>query len=42
MFHTTSVIGMNKIYMYTNERGRERAKESEREGMFDRHPVLGK
>ena len=43
MFNTTSVIGMNKIYMYTNERERERerekerekARESEREGMFD-------
>ena len=23
MFNTTSVIGMNKIYMYTNERERE-------------------
>ena len=33
MFNTTSVIGMNKIYMHTNER--ERARESEREGMFD-------
>ena len=31
MFNTTSVIGMNKIYMHTNERERE----SEREGMFD-------
>ena len=37
MFNTTSVIGMNKIYMHTNERERERerAGESEREGMFD-------
>ena len=50
MFNTTSVIGMNKIYMYTNERERERERErkrerkreSEREGMFDRHPVTGK
>ena len=43
MFNTTSVIGMNKIYMHTNERERERERgESEREGMFDRHPVLGK
>ena len=24
MFNTTSDIGMNKIYMYTNERERER------------------
>ena len=30
MFNTTSVIGMNKIYMYTNERERERARERER------------
>ena len=30
MFNTTSVIGMNKIYMYTNESERER--EREREG----------
>ena len=41
MFNTTSVIGMNKIYMYTNEREmgreRERERESERErgGVFD-------
>ena len=39
MFNTTSVVGMNKIYMHTNERERERererAGESEREGMFD-------
>ena len=39
MFNETSVIGMNKIYMHTNERererGRGRAGESEREGMFD-------
>ena len=27
MFNTTSVIGMNKIYMYTNERERERERE---------------
>ena len=39
MFNTTSVIGMNKIYMYTNEsvcvcereRERERGRERERE-----------
>ena len=31
MFNTTSVIGMNKIYMYTNERERERERESESE-----------
>ena len=30
MFNTTSVIGMNKIYMYTNGRERERERESER------------
>ena len=34
MFNTTSVIGMNKIYMYTNEsvcvRERERERERER------------
>ena len=30
MLNTTSVIGMNKMYMYTNERERER--EREREG----------
>ena len=39
MFNTTSVIGMNKIYVYTNERERERESERERvcvrEGMFD-------
>ena len=31
MFNTTSVIGMNKIYMYTNETQRERERERERE-----------
>ena len=31
MFNTTSVIGMNKIYMHTmRERERERERESER------------
>ena len=30
MFNTTSVIGMNKIYMHTNEREREREREWER------------
>ena len=29
MFNTTSVIGMNKINMYTNERERERERERE-------------
>ena len=32
MFNTTSVIGMNKIYMYTNESERESEREREREG----------
>ena len=31
MFNTTSVIGMNKIYMYANERERERERKRERE-----------
>ena len=40
MCNTTSVIGMNKIYMSTNEREREREREREGEreggdGMFD-------
>ena len=34
MFNTTSVIGMNKIYMYTNESERVRERERERERCF--------
>ena len=36
MFNTTSVIGMNKIYMYTNERERERERERESERVRER------
>ena len=34
MFNTTSVIGMNKIYMYTNERERERERECLTDTLF--------
>ena len=37
MLNTTSVIGMNKRYMYTNEKEREREREREKERKKERN-----